>query len=442
MTMLQLPAGGGGPTVDTGFRQTILAGAALLGLTFGGAGLWAATAPLDSAAIAPGVVVVSSNNKQIQHLEGGIVQSLQVAEGERVTAGDVLLVLDPTRARSQVDILRGQLDALLATEARLLAERDGLGAPRYPAPLADRATQADVQAIMAGQNNLFEARRLALEGQTTILQRRKAQAEEQIGGLTAQKQSQDRQIALIEDELKGLRELHTKGYAPKTRILALEREASRLLGERGERLGEIARVQQVIGETELQILQLRTNFLEQVATDLRETQTQLYDVRERLRAAEDVLARTVIRAPNAGTVVGLTVHTVGGVVPPGQTLAQVVPDQDELVIEARLQVTDIDAVRPGQEADIKFSAFKQATTPGVLGRVNTISADRMEDERTGMPYYAVRITVPEEERKRLDGLELLPGMPADAFIQTGEQTALQYLVKPLTAVIDRAFRED
>jgi len=443
MTTLDLQPGmPGSDQVPTSFRSTVMAGVAVLGVTFGGFGLWAAVAPLSSAAIAPGVVAVAGSNKQVQHLEGGVVKALYVKEGDRVAAGDVLIELDPTRAAAQVDMVRGQLDATEALVARLIAERDARTEIPFPETLVARAGNSDVDAILNGQRMLFEARRNALDGQVTILQQRKAQAQEQITGLTAQKDSHDRQIALIEDELKGLKDLNQKGYAPKTRILALEREASRLIGERGQHLGDIARIQQTIGETDLQIIQVRRTFEEEVATQLREAQTQQFDLRERLRAAEDVLLRTTIRAPSAGVVVGLKVHTIGGVIPPGEVLAQIVPDEDELVIEAQLQVTDIDSVRPGMPADVKFSAFKQNITPTIHGKVSTISADRLTDPRTGAPYYSVRITVPDEEIDRLGGAQIVPGMPADAFIQTGEHTALDYLVRPLVQVIERSFREE
>ncbi|WP_114395699.1 HlyD family type I secretion periplasmic adaptor subunit [Oleisolibacter albus] len=430
-----------GPGIDTSFRSSILAGAAVLGVAFGGFGLWAALAPLSSAAIAPGVVAVSSSNKQIQHLEGGIIAAIRVRDGERVAAGDVLIDLDPTRARSQVEIVRGQLDAALAQQARLQTERDGGTEIGFPPDLLARQQTPDIAALINGQNAQFEARRLSREGQVTILGQRKAQAEEQIRGLEAQQKSQERQIALIEDELKGLRELNSKGYAPRTRILALEREASRLLGERGQLVGEIAKTRQLIAETELQVVQVRKTFQEDVANQLRDVQTQVYDLRERLRAAGDVLERTTVRAPTAGTVAQLQVHTVGGVVPPGQTMLQVVPDQDELVVEAQMQVTDVDNVRIGMPADVHFSAFKQAVTPVLEGTVSYISPDRIVDPRTGAPYYSVRITVSDVERSRLGTLTLMPGMPAEAYIKTGERTALHYLVQPLTQVIDRSFKE-
>lgn len=428
--------------VPTSFRGVVISGLVLLGVTFGGLGTWAALAPLSSAAIASGVLTVASNNKLIQHLEGGIVKEIKVKEGDIVAAGDTLVVLDPTRAEAQVDIVRGQLDATLALEARLLAERSGADTVRFPESLTQNASDPDVAAIIESQKKLFEARKLSLEGQITILRKRIVQAREQIGGLEAQRDSNDRQITLIEDELKGLRELYDKGYAPRTRILALEREASRLLGERGQYGGEVSRVQQVIGETELQIIQVRKNFQEEVAKQLQETQNQIFDLRERLRAAEDVLTRTVVTSPEAGKVTGLKVHTVGGVVPPGDVMLQIVPDNDDLIIEAQLQVTDVDNVHVGQEADVHLTAFSQRVTPVVTGTVANVSGDRFQDQRTGLPYYTVRIIVSEEEREKLGDLQLLPGMPADAYIKTGEKTPLRYLFDPLIQVINRSFREN
>lgn len=434
----QLPA----LRLQTSYRGAVMAGLLTVALAFGGLGTWAALAPLGSAAIAQGVVTVSSNRKQIQHLEGGIVGEILVKDGDVVQANDVLMRLDRTRAQAQVDIVTGQLNTARAVEARLVAERDRLPAVVFPAELvALKAGDSQVAAVLAAQEKLFEVRRAARAGQVKILQQRIAQSKEQIVGFEAQATGFKRQADLIKDELEGTRELYQKGYAARTRVLALEREAARLYGERGERLGDIARTSQAIGEAELQILQIDKQFQEEVATTLRETQSSIYDLRERLAASNDVLVHTEIRAPEGGVIVGMSVHTIGAVITPGRTIMEIVPSQDNLIVEARLQPSDIDHVTAGMEADVHFSTLKQSITPVLNGVVLNVSADRLVDDRTLQPYYLMRISVSEQELEKLEGQKLIPGMPADVYVKTGERTALRYLTKPLTQVLERSMRE-
>ena len=419
----------------------ILTGAALILITFVGFGGWAALAPLNSAATAQGTIVVESSRRDIQHLDGGIVAEILVRDGDMVKAGDVLMRLDPVRAGSQLGIVRSQLDAALVLQARLRAEQDGLPRIRLPEGLASRAAEPAVAEAIASQQQVFLARRSALEGQILILRRRISQFQEQMIGLNAQSASRVRQISLINQELSGVRTLAGQGYAPVIRVLALERDVARLDGERGEQIATVARTEQAIGEAELQILQLTHTFREEVAGSLQTVQNQIFELQERLTATEDTMRRLDLTAPSDGVVVGLSIFTVGGVVTPGRTIMQIVPDQDTLVVEAQLNPTDIERVLVGQTAVVSFPALVQRTIPTLTGTVIQVSADRLVDERTGAPYYKSRILLDDTSRQLLGNRRLIPGMPADVMITTGERTALLYLVNPIIQAARHAMRE-
>ena len=417
-------------------------GCVLIVLLFGAFGAWMAQASLDGAVVAPGFVTVESNRKTVQHLEGGIVGALPVRDGDAVGQGDLLVRLDGTRAKAQLAIVQGQLDMLKVRRARLISERDGAEALELPAALMDRLEASAVIDAVVGEEALFKARRAALSGETGILEQQARQLRQEIAGLDAQRRSKARQIEIIEEELIGLRELYAKGYAPRTRILALERTAEALAGERGEHAAGIARARQRIGEAELQVVQLEKDFQERVASELREVEPQIFDLEERRIAALDELERLEVRAPRAGLVVNMAVHTLGAVVGPGAPLMEIVPRDDELLIEAQVRPQDIDKVVPGQPAMVRLSAFSLRTTPELTAQVVSASADRMLEEATRQPYYKVRVRIPAEELARLGGLALVPGMPAEVFINTGARTALSYLMKPITDHLARAFREE
>ncbi len=423
-------------------RRYILFGLAVLLLLVGGLGAWATIAQLSGAVISPGVVAVSSNRQTVQHLEGGIISALLVRDHEAVEAGQLLLKLDDTQARATLAIIDGRLDLLRAQAARLQAERDGLEAIEVPASIGDRLAEPAVREIIDGQVELFEARRLALDGETEILTQRIAQLEDEIGGLQAQQSAKESQIGLISEELVGLERLYRQGYAPRTRVLELQRGRERLSGEVGEHLADLARARTRIGETRLQIIQLRWDVREEAVEQLREVQAQIYDLDQRRAAALDELKRLDIYAPVAGAVVGLSVHTVGGVAAPGQPLMDIVPEEDELVIEAQIAPTDIDKIAGGLPAVVRLSAFNLRTTPELNGTVFAVSADRLVDETRGFAYYQVGVRIPESELARLEDLTLLPGMPAEVFINTGERSALSYLVKPLADSLAHVFREE
>jgi len=414
---------------------------AVIVLILGGFSGWAITAPLTSAVIAPGVIVVDSSRKRIQHYDGGVVHEILVRNGTYVEKDEVLLRLDETRARASLTIVQSALESARILEARLIAERDE--APLdFPADLKARDQDSSLANMIRAQQLIFEARRASFTGQQSILRQRVAQYQQEIVGLTAQQRALDRQIYLIEDELKGLQFLLDKGFTQRTRVLALQREVARLQGERGERIAEIARAHNTIGGTQLEILQIDKKFREDVVAEIRNTQAQISDLSERVSASRHLLDHVEIRAPVSGIVVGLEAHTIGGVIRPGDTILEIVPAEDRLVVEAQVHPMDIDMTTPGQEAEVRLTGMKQRTTPTLIGQITYISADRLTDNRTGAPYYLARVEVTERELSRLAGSPIQPGMPADVMIKTAERTVFQYLMQPLSDAMAKAWRED
>lgn len=420
---------------------TLLAGALVLGIGVGGFATWAAHAPLASAAVAPGVVVAETNRKIVQHREGGSIVELLVRDGVRVRAGQVLLRLDDVEARALHDLLDGRLAALAAQEARLLAEREDRETLVFPDELAALRGQAGVAEVLDGQQRIFVAGREALEGRIAVLNRRIAQRNAQILALQAQRGSATEQLALVQDEMEGVRAMVERGLERRPRLLALERQAAYLRGQLGDHANRVAEVEEAIAETELEILNVRLARIETAAVELRDVQAQRAEVEERLAEARVKLTRRDVVAPQAGIVLNLRYHTIGGVVPPGGAILDLVPDEDRLIVEARVDPTDIDVVRAGLKANVALSAYKSRTTPRLDGTVRQVSADALRDERTGRSYFVARIEVDGEQIAKLEGIRLAPGMPAEAFIETGERTVLDYLIQPLTDSFRRAFRE-
>ncbi len=422
-------------------HRPLVIGGIIIVVTFFGFGLWAAIAPIDSAAIASGFLTVQSNRRTIQHLEGGIVQEIFARDGMVVKAGDVLIRLDETRAKAQTDILLADLDSQIATEARLLAERDGQAAPVFPDELLQRQASPAISAILAGQRNVFDTRVASLNGQKSILEQRVGQFNEQISGLRALVTAKGTQARLINEELKDLSSLLERGYVTKTRVLALEREAARLEGERAEHIAAIARSEQGIGESRLQSFQLEKARQEEIARELRDVQARIAELRERMIASNDMLRRIDIIAPVAGTVMDLAVHTAGGVIAPGAPIMDIVPSNDVLVVEVQINPIDIDTIRPGSEVSLRISTADSRKTPVITGLLENISADRTVDQRTGIAYYKGRVVIPTEQRELLGDLTLRSGMQVETLINRGEQTALQYALKPLTDAFAKSFRE-
>jgi len=422
--------------------RPLLAAAIIILVFFGGFGAWAVLAPLDSAALAPGRVTVASNRKTVQHLEGGIVKELLVKEGDAVAGDQVLIKLDDTQARARLDLLYSRYDKLLATEARLETEQASAAEIVFPESLTSRRHQPQVAKILDAEKALFEARQRSTEGRIHIFHKRIAQLHKEISGLAAQVAAEDEQLVIIEDERASFEVLFKKGVVGKARLLRLKREAAKLKGERGDHLSQITQARQRIGETELEIIDLKNSMLNQVVSGLRDTQAELVDVSERLKAAEDILVRTDIRAPQAGVVMGLNVHTEAGVIAPRQHLLDIVPEDDTLVIEAQVTPNDIDVVYAGLSAQVRLTAFKQRNTPLLDGNLTRVSADSFTDERSGASYFLARITIDAAELKKLDGRELYPGMGAEVMIKTGKRTTMDYILAPLTDSLRRAFRED
>ena len=421
-------------------RSHLLGGLAVVALLAGGVGGLAATTELSGAVIAPGSLVVDSNVKKVQHPTGGVVGELRARDGDKVKAGDIVVRLDETITQANLAIVVKSLNELQSRLARLEAERDNVDSIVFPAELLARAGDPELARSMTGERNLFDFRKSARAGQKAQLRERIAQLKEEIQGLTGQVAAKKRETELIGQELEGVRDLWRKNLVQIQRVTALERDAARLEGERGQLIASTAQAKGKISEIELQILQIDQDLRSEVAKDLREVQGKIAELVERKVAAEDQLKRIDIRAPQNGMVHQSTVHTVGGVITPGEAIMLIVPEADALTVEAKLAPQDIDQVRVGQTAALRFSAFSQRTTPELDGVVSRVSADLTTDQRTGAAYYVVRITLSDSEIARLEGLRLVPGMPVEAFIRTGERTVLSYVMKPFTDQITRSFR--
>ena len=428
--------------VARSIRGHLVVGLVVGGLLVGGAGAWAAATSLAGAVVSSGTFVVDSNVKKVQHPTGGVVGEILVRDGDRVAAGDVLMRLDATQTRAQLAIVTKRLDEMTANLARLEAERDDKPEIAFPAWLLARVGNPDVDAALHNERRLFEFRKAAREGQKAQLRERIVQYQHEIAGLKAQELAYARGLAVLEREIASLRPLLEKGIVNTQRLNSLEAQAATFDGERGEKIAFQARAAGRISETRLQILAVDQDLKTEVGRELREIQAQIGEFIERKVAAEDQLKRIDILAPQQGTVHQLAVHTVGGVISPADVIMEIVPGGDKLALEVQISPQDIDQVMLGQEAVLRMSAFNQRTTPELNGHVSRIAADLTYDERTAMSWYLVRISVAPEELGRLDGLTLVPGMPSEALIQTGERTALSYLVKPLTDQFSRAFREE
>ena len=422
-------------------HRSLAGGTAVAVLLAFGIGGWATTTEVAGAVVAPGSLVVDSSVKKLQHPTGGVVSELRVRDGAEVRAGDILARLDETVTRANLAVITKSMDELTARQARLKAEQDGREVVSFPSELDARKAEPAVADLLSEEKRLFELRRAARLGQTAQLKERIDQLREQIQGIADQVAAKQREIELIGQELKGVRELWQKNLIPITRVTALEREAARLGGECGSLASSMAQSKGKISETELQIIQIDQDLRTEVGKELAEIRGKLSERMEKRVAAEDQLKRIDIRAPQDGIVHQLAVHTVGGVINPGEPIMLVVPRADALTVEAKIAPQDIDQVRLGQHAVLRFSAFNQRTTPEINGEVSLVSADITQEAKSGVNFYTVRIAPPSSELARLKGLKLMPGMPVESFIQTGERTVMSYLTKPLADQITRAWRE-
>jgi HlyD family secretion protein len=402
---------------------------------------WAGTAELAGAVIAKGVVVVESEVKKVQHPTGGIVGELRVQNDQHVNAGDIVVRLDETQTRANLAVYTKSLDELYARQARLEAEKDGADNIEFPADLRARQSDPEVAHILEGERKLFSLRLAARNGEKQQLRARADQLKEQIRGISEQTDAKRQEIDLIQQELKGVLELWQKNLTPLTRVNSLERDAARLGGERGQLIAAQAEAGGKIAEVELQIIQVDQDARSKVAEELSDVRAKIAELSERQIAAEDQLKHIDIRAPQTGRVHQLAIHTVGGVIGPGETIMLIVPENDTLSIEVKVSPNDIDELHPEQPALLRFSAFNLRTTPELYGTIAWIAPDQSEDQRTGASYYTARVAVSDAQVARLKDLKIIPGMPVEVFIQTSSRTMLSYLLKPLTDQVKRTFRE-
>jgi HlyD family type I secretion membrane fusion protein len=423
-------------------RGPILAGCLVLALFFGGLVGWAGSVPLASAGFAPGTVTFAGFRKTVQHLEGGIVREILVADGDEVEAGQVLIRLDDTRSRAELAAVDAQLVAVRAQEARLSAEQKAELEIAFPRALLERAGEPLVALALESQRELLRARAAAQEGQEAILRQRIALLREQIRGLEGEMAAHARELEILRQELEGLRPLAQRGVVAKSRLWALERQEAQLEGGMAENRAAIAAAEQSVGELELKIRELAVQRAAEVAHELRTVQERRHALESQAASARDTFERTAVRAPIAGTVVDRRVHTPGGVLAPGSPVLDIVPAGERLIVEARVDPKDRDVVAAGQAASVRFTAFSQRIASTVAARVQAISADSLVDARTGARYYRALVELTEDPSPALGGARLHPGMQADVMIVTGERTALAYLARPILASVQRALRED
>lgn len=408
-----------------------------------GLGTWSTLAPLESAAIAVGTVESESSRKTIQHLEGGIIREILVADGDVVHAGQTLISLEDTKARAEAESLQGQLWDATAREARLRAEQHGEEQLSFPAELETaRNASPSVATVLAGQQSIFETRRQVFQSQAAVNRDKRSQVEKEIEGLTAQQSAASKRIEIVHEEVDTVAMLVNKGLERRPRLLTLQRETADIEGRRGEIVAQISRAGQVINESQATLIKLENDRQNEIAQSLREVQSQIFQIRERLQAADDQLLRTVVKAPEDGVVTDLRIHTPGGVVGAGAPLMDIVPRQDRLVVTARVRPEDIDVVRPGLSAEVSLLPYNQRRVPRLKGIVTRVSADRLLDKRTDQPYYAAKIHVQDPRVAEVDGIRIIPGMPAQVFIKTGRGTVALYALKPLLDSFNNAFHED
>jgi HlyD family type I secretion membrane fusion protein len=439
--------GGDGPTVSDDtlpFLRTgrvVRMGLSTVILFVVGFLLWAGFAPLEGALMAPGVLVVQTHTKTIQHLEGGIVKAILVKEGQTVTPGQTLIQLDDTQARVQLALLQDEADGLAAQEADLVALRDDDDHITFPPELLARQNEPKVGEDIRGEQKTFDTKRSSLKEQIDILTQRKGENGKVVNGLRAEQTALETQIALINQEAGNVQQMVDKGLEPLPRLLALQRQAADLTGQRGQLIEKIAQVDLNNGETDIQIVNLKSQALDDTLKDLRDVQAKRYDLMDRIQAARDVLNRTALTAPVGGKVVDLTIHTKGAVIKPGETVMEIVPQKDQLDVEAHIRPEDAEYVYVGQEAKVSLTSYLQRRLPQMSGTVTTVSADRLTDQRTGQSYFTAIVSVDRSALKPFPDIRLIPGMPAQVAIQTGTRTALDYFLEPIRDVIRNGMKE-
>jgi len=417
-------------------------GLLIIAIFFSFFAIWSLVSPIEKAAVATGKVTVYGYQKDIQHLEGGIIKAFHIREGSKVKKGELLIQLEDTKAKASLDVLRSQVYALLGNEARLLAEKENAKTIKFPKILLDlQKDNLEISKIITGQKTLFLANIKAMEGQVDILKQSIKQLEKEVESNKNQVTSKATQLKYIMVELKATEYLAKKGLIPKPKLWALKRNEARLVGEREGHLVEIAKIKQKIGEMKLKIHSIRDQHKKDVLEKLHETQTKIADLKNRVLAAKDVLERTRIYAPKAGTVIRLQAHTVGGVIKPGERIMTIVPSKDKVVMDVQVDPLDIDIVRPGLPVKVRLSAYKQRTTPTLKGKVDHVSADSFVDKNTRKTYYLVRVSVPAEELKKLPHVKFYQGMPVSVMIITGRSSPFNYFISPIGESFNKAFKE-
>lgn len=425
-------------SIQRSIRRHLMFGTTVIFLLFGVAGSWSAVTNISGAVVAPGQLVVDTNLKKVQHPTGGVVGKLNVKDGDRVKARDILLTLDGTNVRSNLMIIKNSMDEFMIRRARLIAQITGADAFSIPEELKNRSAEASLQTIFAQESALLKARFKGIAAQKAQLAERVNQLNDEIKGAEDQVTAKTTELAIVASQSASLSKLYAQKLVPALRVEEVNKEDARLLGERGQLMSGIAQTRGKISETQLQLLQVDQDMLTEAGKDLRDIESKLAEAQERAIAAQDQLQRVDVRAPQDGVVYQLSVHTVGGVINAGETLMMIVPESDTLTVEAKISPTDVDQVFVGQKANLRFTAFNQRTTPESTGEVEFVSPDLITDQRSGASYYTVRIKL---AAVAMSGFKLLPGMPVETQIQTVDRTVLSYLVKPLADQIMRAFKE-
>ncbi len=428
--------------VKTGIRLITVTGVALSAIFLLGFGAWAALAPLASAAVAPGVVAAAGKNQRVQHLEGGIVRTILVREGERIKAGQALFALDPTAPEAQRNRLQKQKVGLEARIERLTSERDGLDVLSFPLVLRELAATEGIGDLLIEQEREFTARLDRHHQEQVIMGQRVLALREQIEGMTAQQTAIERQLEVVREEVSRKRTLLDKGLTNRSEYTALLRSEADLVGQVGQSVSSILSAKTQIAEAQAQLARLETQRVETAVTRLNEIRAQVSDTEEQLRAAEDVLDRIIVRSPSDGIIIKMSVNASGSVVRPGDQLLELLPTGEDLLIEARVSPQDVDVISLGQGARLRFSALNTRTTPTVEAKVTYLSADRLIDQTTQQPYYTARLSMIDDLPPEISRDQIYPGMPVEAYIATGERSFLEYLAKPITDSFSRAFRED
>ena len=409
-------------------------------LAFGVFGIWSFFAPIGSSALAPGVLVVKTHSKTVQHLDGGIVHKIHVSNGNIVKKGETLISLDDTQTKAQLEIIRGEMIVLKMQRARLIAEKD----LQQTVQFSEDVFKNDSRTLQAreGQVLVFAARKTVYEGKVAVLAQRVSQLESQRKGMLAQLVGKKALLASYQEEQSDIRALLEEGFIEKNKLRDIERRFASSQGDLGELIAGIASIEMKTGEAKLEVLQVKKDFTESVINQLEEVNAKIYDVAERFIALTDKQNQTILKAPVDGKVMKLVVFTEGGVIAPGGAIMDIVPEREELMIDAEVSIMDIDRVKAGLLADVRFSVFNQAITPEVEGEVLTVSADRLVNEDNGMPYYLAQVKITQESQEKLKGFVLQPGMPAEVFINTGDRTLFEYLTQPVSNAFARALIEE